>query len=81
MDLWGPLRLVLQSIQDLQGDSSASFRDSAIARKARMPLKNVQNCLVELHENAFISLTKLVNGFSACRDLGKQTCYGPPAPI
>ena len=65
MDLWGPLRLVLQSIQELQGDSSEFFRDSAIALKARMPLKNVQNCLVVLHENEFISLSKLQEGFSA----------------
>ena len=65
MDLWGPIRLVLQSIQDLQGDSSASFRDSAIAQKARMPLKKVRDCLAVLHENEFISLTGLVDGLSA----------------
>jgi eukaryotic-like serine/threonine-protein kinase len=65
MDFWGPLRLVLQTIQELQGDSSGFVRDSAFALKARMPLKNVQNCLIVLHENEFISLNKLGDGFSA----------------
>jgi hypothetical protein len=59
MNLWGPLRLVLQTIQKLQGDTSAWIRDSEIAEKARMPLKNVRYCLVVLHENDFISLTPL----------------------
>ncbi len=68
MDLWGPLRLVLQTIQDLQGDSSEFLSDSAIAQKARMPLKNVQNCLVVLHENEFISLARQTSGLSASLD-------------
>ena len=36
MDLWGPLRLVLQSMNDIQGDSSGFFEDSAIAVKASL---------------------------------------------
>ena len=65
MDLWGPLRLVLQSIRDIQGDSSGFSQDSAIAQKARMPLKNVQNCLVVLHENEFVSLARFTYGLLA----------------
>ena len=65
MDLWGPLRRVLQSIQDLQGDSPDFLRDSAIAMKIRMPLKNVQYCLGVLAENEFISLTRQTEGYVA----------------
>ena len=79
MDLWGPLRLVLQSIQDLQGDSAEFLRDSAIAKQARMPLKNVQNCLLVLHENEFISLSRLVDGFSASIEAKGRTVLTYPS--
>ena len=81
MDLWGPLRLVLQSIQDIQGDSSGFSQDSAIAQKARMPLKNVQNCLVVLHENEFVSLSRLENGFSASIEAKGRTALTYPSNV
>src|SRR4051812_16002481 len=79
MDLWGPLRLILQTVQDLQGDSSGFFQDTAIAQRARMPLKNVQHCLVVLHENELISLNRLVVGFSASINAKGRTALTLPS--
>ena len=79
MDLWGPLRLVLQSIQDIQGDSAKFLQDSEIAKQARMPLKNVQYCLLVLHENEFISLSRLEDGFSASLEAKGRTVLTYPS--
>ena len=81
MDLWGPLHLVLQSIQALQADSSQSFPDSEIARKARMPLANVRNCLIVLHENEFISLAMLTDGLSASLEAKGRTALTYPTNV
>ena len=43
-----------------------------------MPLKNVQNCLVVLYENEFISLSRLENGFSASIEAKGRTALSLP---
>jgi len=81
MDLWGPLRLILQTIQALQGDSSDFFRDSMIAQRAKMPLNNVRNCLIVLHENELISLAKLTDGYSASIEAKGRTALTYPSSV
>ena len=81
MDFWGPLRLVLQTIQELQGESTRSFRDTEIAQKARMPLKNVRYCLIGLNDNEFIALARQEDGFSASIEAKGRIALSYPSNV
>ena len=58
MDLWGPKRLILQAIKELQQTLGDSITDAQIATKANVPLANVRYGLLALKDNNFVALLK-----------------------
>jgi DNA-binding MarR family transcriptional regulator len=63
--LEGGERLVLTSLRDLQGRSSAYVEDTKVAAATGMALHDVRDVLETLEDKQFVERTRLTDGFSA----------------
>ena len=63
--LRGPLRLVLQAVLDLQGDSTDYVEDTKVACQACMHLDEVRNCFIVLEGRGYVNGDRTIHGRSA----------------
>lgn len=81
MQLWGPQRLILQAVSDLQGESSDFISDTKIAAHAKMGLGDVRNCLLTLEVDNLLSLARTTEGYLASVEAKGRLALSLPIPI
>ena len=81
MQLWGPQRLILQAVSDLQGESSNFISDTKIAAHARIDLGDVRNCLLTLEGDSLLSLVRTTEGYIASVEAKGRLVLSLPIPI
>ena len=63
--LYGAQRLVLQAIQDAQGETSAFIEDTKIAQDTRIALRNMRDWVETLEGEGYVEIARTQMGLSA----------------
>lgn len=63
--LFGAQRLVLQAIQDAQGETSAFLEDNRIAQATKISLKDMRDWFLTLEQDEYVDLALTEGGLKA----------------
>jgi hypothetical protein len=63
--LFGAQRMVLQAIQDAQGETSAFIEDSRVAQTTQIALRDMRDWLLTLDQEGYVDLALTEGGFKA----------------